>query len=358
MAKKKARKKKANPDIIDPTKAGWKLWTPPGGGPYEEGNLRPVLLPPEVWEQMTNGGGGAAAPAAPAAAPAADPGAEGPATGAGPAAPTPVVPQYLQEMFNQYGLGGLAQWYLAGAVAGKTEAQLSEEVYDTPEYQAIFPAMKALRSKNRALREDQYMALQRSYEDVLYAYGLRGSVFDSKATFTKLMESEVSARELEERVADAKMVIDSADENVRKALVDYYGIGAQDLMIYALDPQGQGKDHVERMARSATLQGLARSTSLQLSRQYTETLAMDSAFDNSTEADMRNVLSDVTDVSRSQGRLAAIDQQAWSDEDAADVVVRRDAGKTLASRQRAAREQARFAGTSGTGSRSLARTGI
>lgn len=271
---------------------------------------------------------------------------------------TPVVPDYVASMFAQFGLEGLAQWYVAQRIEGKTEAQLAAEVYDQPEYQRIFPAMKALRARGRAITENEYRAVQRSYEEVLSTYGMRGSVYDNGETFRKLIESEVSARELEERVSDAKMVIDSADPNVKNALMEYYGITSADLMTFALDPKGVGKEHVDKLARSATLSGMAKSMSIQFGRSYTESLAMDSVFDNATEADFREAVSGIADLNSVQSRLAGIDQQAYSAEDAADVVVRKNATKTLASRQRAQREAARFSGTSGISSGTLGRTGI
>lgn len=279
-----------------------------------------------------------------------------PATGQ-PAAevPTPVVPDYLNAMFAQFGLGGLAQWYLTERINGKTEAQLAYEVYDRPEYQALFPAMKALRARGRAMSENEYIAVQKSYESIMGAYGLKGSAFDNGSTYAKLMESEVSPRELEERVADAKMVISAADPNVKRALTDFYGINENDLMIYALDPKGVGKDHVDKLARSATLAGLASTMSISLDKAYTESLAMDSSFDNAKEADFREAVSQITDLNATQSRLAAIDQDAYSVQDAGDVVVKKDANKILASRRRAQREAARFSGTAGVGSSSLAR---
>lgn len=349
MAKKKAKNKPpvvaAAPspsDVIDPDKAGWVEYQPPGM-PYT------IMIPP----------GSAPGDTAPAAAPAAaaqpQEAPNTPATGEGGPTWTPVVPDYLQAMFAQFNLPQLAQWYVQRAIelGPGGEAQIAVEVYDRPEYQALFPAMKALRARGRAMSEGEYIAVQKSYESIMGAYGLKGSAFDNGDTYAKLMESEVSARELEERVADAKMVISAADPNVKRALTDFYGINENDLMIYALDPKGVGKDHVDKLARSATLAGLASTMSISLDRAYTEQLAMDSSFDNAREADYREAVSQIADLNTAQSRLAAIDREAYSVQDAGDVVVKKDAGKILASRRRAQREAARFSGTAGVGSSSL-----
>lgn len=269
-------------------------------------------------------------------------------------------PQLLASQFTQYGLTGLAQWVQDMIVQWGDSAaiKIAGEIYDRPEYQAAFPAMKALRDKGMVISEAEYRATEQTYRDTLSFYGLADSTYDKPETYTRLMESMVSPRELEARLDDARSVAMATDENVRKALTDYYGITANDLMIYALDPQGQGKDHVERLARSAIVAGIAETTRLGLSRQYAESLAMDTAMDNRTEAEVRDLFSSAADVKQSQGRLASIEGEEFSGEDALDVTVKKDTAKILKSRARAERERARFAGTSGTSSSSLRGSGI
>lgn len=261
----------------------------------------------------------------------------------------------IANMYSAYGMQDLADWIVASAVEGKNAQQLAVEVYDQPAYKKYFPAMDALRKKGHAITEAQYRQVEQGYRDVLSYAGLAGSVFDSTETFTRLMESEVSARELEERVADAKMVTDSTDPNVKRALREYYGITESDLVSYALDPQGRGKDHVERLARSATLRGIADTTRLNLSAQYAEGLANDSLFDNAKEADYREALAKVSMVNEVQTRLASLEGDTFTGDDAADVALKGNATKTLASRRRAEREAARFSGSVGLSSGSLRR---
>jgi hypothetical protein len=267
-------------------------------------------------------------------------------------------PAWLQDLFNRAGLGDLASWYVKRIREGATEDQIAIEIYDQPEYKTRFPAMEALRKRGQTITEGEYIQLERAYAQALSAYSLKGSAFDKKETYTRLIEADIDVQSLEERLADAQMVAQATDENIRKALAESYGIGVTDLMQYALDPVGVGKDHVERVARSATLQGLARTFSLNMSKAYSERLAMDTAFDNSTEADYRTALATVADLSESQSRLAAIEGGRFTSEDAADVVVLKDAKKTLASRQRAQREAARFAGTSAVTASTLRGPGI
>lgn len=281
-----------------------------------------------------------------------------PSTGGSTGTTTPVIPDYLIQMFAAYGLQSLATWYIARVRDGATDAEIANEIYDQPAYKQRFPAMAALRSKGHTISEAEYISVEKSYKDSLAAWGLAGTVYDTNGMYAQLMESEVSVRELEERLSDAKMVVDSTDPNVKQALLANYGISSSDLVVYALDPKGRGKDYVERLARSATLQGIAKSFSLDMNRVYAEQLAMDSAFKNSTEADYRDALSTVADVKSAQSRLAALEGDKFDAQDAADTVIKKDANKVLASRMRAQREQARFSGTSGLTSNSLRRGSI
>lgn len=268
------------------------------------------------------------------------------------------IPAWLRDLFIRAGIGGLAEWYVKRIREGATDAQLAIEIYDQPEYKTRFPAMAALRKRGQAITEGEYMALEQSYAHALDAYGLRGSAFDAKPVYTRLIESGVDTQTLEERLTNARSIAMATDENIRRALRDNYGITANDLTQYALDPAGIGKDHVERLARSAMLQGLARTASLDLGTAYSEELANDTTFDNSTEADYRNALATVSDLATSQRRLAQIEGTAFTDVDAADVVVKKDQTKTLASRRRAAREAARFAGTSALSASALRGPGL
>lgn len=268
---------------------------------------------------------------------------------------TPVIPDYLSAMFNQYGLNDLAAWYIKSVQSGMTDAEIAEAIYDQPAYKKRFPAMAALRAKGHALSEAEYLSVEKSYRDSMAAYGLAGSIYDSQATFTRLMESEVSVRELEERLSDAKMVVDSTDPNIKNALATNYGMTYGDLMTYALDPKGMGKDHVDKLARSAVLQGIAKSFSLQMDKVYSEQLAKDSAFNNATEADYRAALSDVANVASTQKRLGGVEGTKVTDADIADAVIKKDANKLLASQRRAQREAARFGGSSGVSASTLRR---
>jgi len=254
----------------------------------------------------------------------------------------------LRLMFARYGLSQLADWISSQVIAGRTYAQISVDIYDQDAYKAAFPAMEALRRAGKVISEAEYRQVEQGYQDVLSYAGLAGSVHDRRDTYTRLIESQVSVRELEERVNDAQMVANATDPNVRRALRDFYGISESDLMSFALDPKGHGKDHVERLARSATLRGIARSTQVAMTSQYAESLAMDPVFDNSTEADIRQKLSDVASFSKDQKRLAGLDGDRFADMDAADILIRGDQRKAREARDRAGRERARWSGSSGT----------
>lgn len=259
---------------------------------------------------------------------------------------------------TRFGLVDLAAWVEQQIIAGKTEAEIAAAIYDQPAYKAAFPAMEELRKKGQTITEAEYRATEQTYRDTLAYYGLAGSTYDSPATITQLMKSMVSPRELESRLDNARAVSQATDPNVQRALVDYYGINANDLMIYALDPQGQGKDHVEKLARTAVLAGVAESARLGLSRTYAESLAMDSAFDNRTEADIRETVQSAAALSVNQSRLAQLEGETFTGEDALDIVAKKDQEKALASQKRANREKARFSGASGVTANALRGGGL
>lgn len=294
-----------------------------------------------------------------------------------PVTPTPKAPEVkatrasdaLAEMFARWNMGGLSKWISDSIKAGKTDAEISVGIYDQPEYKQRFPAMESLRGKpGGAITEAEYLSLENGYKSVLRYYGLEDSMYDNPDDFASLISNGVSAREVEERMGLAKRLVESytADPNIRVALrANFPFVTDRDLMIYALDPQKKGRDHIEKLSRQAIVSGSAVTSGLTLSQRYASSLANDSMIRGMTDESgqlnedrVRETLASASAFSDKQRRLAAMDGESFTDEDAVDIAVKRDTKKALASRRRSLREQARFGGSSGIASGSLSSPGL
>ena len=105
----------------------------------------------------------------------------------------------------------------------------------TPEYKQRFPAMAALAAKGRAISESEYIAYESAASTLERRYGLpRGMLMGN---VTNLLENEVSAAELNDRVLLASAASVQAPQDIRDQFKQYYGIDQGGLTAYFLDPE-------------------------------------------------------------------------------------------------------------------------
>jgi hypothetical protein len=172
----------------------------------------------------------------------------------------------MADRFNKYGLTGLANKIKELAIQGATEATITLQLQETPEYQQRFAA-NADRIKRglAALTPAEYVNVEDSYRQVLRAYGLKQ--FDNDAYVRQFIANDMSPTELSNRVVTAVQRVQNADPAITKQLKDYYGIGATDMVAYVLDPQQQFQKIERQIAASeigvaAGRQGLTAGVSV------------------------------------------------------------------------------------------------
>lgn len=268
----------------------------------------------------------------------------------------------LRDLFSAWGLDSLADWLVQQEIAGQTPEQIVTDLRNRPEYKARFPAMDKLRAdaaKNNmpAISEGDYLAMEAAYRRVLANSGLPTGMFDSADDFARLIENGVDPTEVAERVAAAKLAVDQTDPYVRSQLRDLYGITTTDLTAYALDPV-RNSDYIRRVATTATLAGLSQRAGLVVEAGSWERYAQDMINQQMSEAEIVSSVSQAATLADTQIKLGQVEGEKVTGADMLDVVVNRDAKKTLKSQQRAARERARFAGTQGVGPSSLRGQGL
>ena len=141
----------------------------------------------------------------------------------------------LTGVMNDYGLGSLMTKITGMVQAGLNADAVMAQVRQTSEYATRFPAMKALSAKNRVISEAEYIAFERNAAELERSYGLPEGML-GKDQVTKLLENEVSGKELGQRVTMAAVgAFDTAPE-VKDQFRDYYGISSGGLTAYFLDP--------------------------------------------------------------------------------------------------------------------------
>jgi len=174
----------------------------------------------------------------------------------------------LKMEFQQYGLGSLVDSISNLLTDGTPPAEFALRLRGTQEYKDRFKANEIRISKGlAALSPAEYVGLEDQYQNVMRNYDLPESYYTKDATgrqvgFEALLASDVSARELEDRVVTAKERVVNANPEVSKALKQFYpDITNGDILAYALDPKNALKS-IQNKVTAAEIGGAAIQSGL------------------------------------------------------------------------------------------------
>lgn len=256
----------------------------------------------------------------------------------------------MRARFKQYGLETLGAKIEQLAVDGASEATITLQLQETPEYQTRFKA-NAARLKNNlsVLTPAEYLTTEDTYRQVLRSYGLKQ--FDTDEYVSQFLANDVSPTELTTRVQTAVQRVQNADPAVSKTLRDYYGIGQADLVAYVLDPATQF-EKVKRQVTAAEIGTAARIQGLETGVGVAEQLAAQGV----TQAEAQKGYATIADILPTAEKLSAI--YGTTLEGYGQSSAEQEVFNSLASAQRArqkltAREVAQFSGAAGTNKASL-----
>ena len=141
---------------------------------------------------------------------------------------------------------------LAGTEAYKTRFKANEE---------------RIKAGLRSLSPAEYIRLEDQYQEVMRNYGLPASYYTKDATgkqvgFEKFISGDVSAVELEDRIATAQKRVINANPQVSEALKQFYpDITSGDILAYTLDPT-KGLEDIKRKVTAAEIGGAALQSGL------------------------------------------------------------------------------------------------
>jgi hypothetical protein len=253
------------------------------------------------------------------------------------------------------GLGTLADKIDEYIKQDLTASQIKINLVGTEEYKTRFPGMAALAKAGKAMSEATYISTERAYDTVLRAQGLDTSVFGTTAKYGSYIANQVSPVEFETRV---NIAADRVNKNsdVVAALNNYYGVSKTGAISYLLDPN-LGLNIVQKEARAAEIGAAAAATNFSFGEGQVGAGVAESFINAAGTQDLVSLKTEfgkARNLANVQGSLASIEGQKYSDLDAVTAVLAQDQQKILESQRRAAREAARFSGSSGITAGSLA----
>ena len=173
----------------------------------------------------------------------------------------------LFEELNPLGLGSLVEAVLKPLIEdpGVDEEQFTTSLRKSPQYKKRFAANEERIAKGlRPLSEASYIALEDKYQEVMRNYGLPESYYSKgefgvQQGFEKLIASDVSNVELEDRIATAQQRVLNANPEVSAALRQFYpDITNGDILAYSLDPKN-AIQNIKRKVTAAEIGGAALS---------------------------------------------------------------------------------------------------
>jgi hypothetical protein len=265
----------------------------------------------------------------------------------------------LKDEFDKYGLGSLVEGIRGLLTDGTPASEFALRLRETPQYKARFSANEArVKAGLAALSPAEYVATEDQYQNIMRNYGLPKSYYDQSIDpvtgvkrqigFDKLLGADVSAAELEDRIATAQQRVLNSNPEVMKALRQFYpDISNADILAYTLDPQN-GLENIKRRVTAAEIGGAALQQGLQALGGTAESLAGQGI----TKAQAQAGYANVAEMTPRGSELANIYKQDPYTQQVAEAEVFNTAGAADATRRRkklTALETAQFGGSSGVG---------
>jgi hypothetical protein len=174
----------------------------------------------------------------------------------------------LYSQFSEYGLQALVEPLKNLILEDVSPAEFAIRLRQTEPYKKRFAANAARIGKGlRALSEGEYLALEDGYQSIMRNYGLPATYYSRgdlgrQEGFEKLIAGDVSAAELEDRIAIAQNRVVNAPPQVKQALQRFYpDINNSDILAYTLDPE-KGLMDIRRKVTAAEIGGAALGAGL------------------------------------------------------------------------------------------------
>ena len=275
----------------------------------------------------------------------------------------------LYSEFAKYGLGTLVEAVKGLILQNASGPTLNLALQNTDAYKKRFSAnTDRIANGLSALSPAAYIGLENQYQNLMRQYGLPASYYSKDTTgknagFDKLISSDVSNVELEDRLATAQNRVLNANPDVLKTLKQFYpDITNGDILSYALDPKTaisalKSKVTGAEIGAAAYGAGLNQGTTPEALAQYAANANLLQQ-QGVTGGQAQQGMGTVAQFAQRGSQLADIYAQQPYGQTQAQQEVFNLAGQTSATNQRkklTALEQAQFSGQSGTASNAFSK---
>lgn len=248
----------------------------------------------------------------------------------------------IAAVLKMYGIddpAAIAEVYNVGKEAGDDAAYLA--LRNTKAYKMAFPGMaKRAENKLSPMTEDQYIQWQSAFTSVMRNNGISPDFYNSPDDFANFIGNDISPEEIQSRVVKGVVAARQAPQEVKDALLNFYGIDEGHLAAYWLDPapergekllKEQAATYVGAAATRAKYQGLNRTEAERIAAQ------------GKRPEEVEQNLSDLVEGSQLLGALPGESMTSMTREEQI-AYAGGNAGATAELKKRAAQRKAQFAG--------------
>lgn len=272
---------------------------------------------------------------------------------------------FLSSILDQYGLGSLSgqieslinQW-------GNNTNVIAERLRQTEPYKQRFKGMLTLQQRGipDIRNEAEYLNLETQYRQAFRETGLRDYLGPAGTqaeydNIAKLVgDYSLSVNEVRDRITDAQRVVAETPQEVRDSLQRYYNVDPSTLTAYVLDPQ-RTVGEIQRRANAAIVGGYATRAGLEFGAGVAERIGQFLGGERDIAGtQIEPQLTDIAAVQKTTERLAKLEGGALTAEETAlgQLGLEEAAQRRVKGLQ--SRERARFGGTTGVTTATLART--
>lgn len=165
----------------------------------------------------------------------------------------------IRAALDAFDLGSLAEWAWGRYLEGATLEQILREVYDRPEFKAVYPEYEVLASKGRAYSVAELQAYRKAVVGLFRQYGIPESFYDQPEDLARFAANEVSVAEISRRVAAAAEAVYQTPPVVRAELERLYGVTPGEVIAFWLDER-RAEPIIRQQWTAAQIAGQARTT--------------------------------------------------------------------------------------------------
>ena len=263
---------------------------------------------------------------------------------------------FLQDLFNQYGLGSLAQTIVDLKQQGLSDTVVSIKLRETPEYKQRFIGNETRKKAGlQPLTPAEYISAEAAYKKVMRDSQLPAGFYDQPDDFAKFLGNDVSPAELQERVNIANLSIQNADPYYTDSLRRLYGLQTGDMLAYALDPE-RALPFITRQQKAAQFGAEAARQGIKVTTPMAETYTGQLGVSQEQARQGFETVAEILPTAQKLSQMTPGAQPVGLEETTSAVFGGAQSAEYKQRLKKLAEiEQSRFAGQSGVGSPSLGR---